>query len=206
MVAQLEKYTSDIIVIDNQSTYPPLLEWYEKEFKFTLLKQNKNFGHLVYKHGPIQNLVGDLYILTDPDLLFNPSLPDNFIEELINISNYFQSNKVGFALFIDSDEIRDDVFYHGLTIKSWESQFWVNKLSYSIKPELELFHADIDTTFCLINRRLRNYPVRVAGQYTCIHIPWLKGFQNSLIEGEYESYLQNNISTSWFRVSSTSKN
>lgn len=200
MVKQIEKYTSDIIIIDNNSSYLPLLEWYEKEYKYTLLRQPQNFGHKVYERDSIQKLAGDVYILTDPDLLFNPDLPDNFIQELIEVSDYFQSKKVGFALLIDSDEIREDVCFRQFTIKQWESQFWVNQLNYSLKPELKLFSADIDTTFCLINKKFQNFPIRIAGRYTCVHIPWLKGFQHLLGDGEYDSYLQNNVSTSWFKL------
>lgn len=200
MVEQLEKYTSDIIVVDNASTYPPLLEWYKNEFRYTLLRQRKNFGHGVYRSESIQKLAGEVYILTDPDLLFNPCLPDSFIQELVEISNYFKSCKVGFALLIDSDDIRNDVLFAGHTIKQWESQFWVNKLFYPLKPNLELYSADIDTTFCLINKRFSNSPIRIGGQYTCIHIPWMKGFEHLLGDGEYASYLQNNISTNWFKV------
>jgi FkbM family methyltransferase len=195
MVAQLEKYTSDIIVVDNNSDYQPLLDYYKNDFNYTLLKKKHNFGHAVYTQDSVQKLVGDLYVLTDPDLQFNPKLPDNFLQNLIDISNHFDSRRVGFALFIDSDAIRTDITYAGHSIKSWESQFWKNKLVYSPNLNIELYSADIDTTFCLINRRFPHYPIRVAGEYTCFHIPWHKNFQNYLEEGEYESYLKNNVST-----------
>jgi FkbM family methyltransferase len=200
MVKQLEKYTSDIIIIDNASTYQPLLDYYANDFKFTLLKQKKNYGYTVYKQDRIQKLVGDLYILTDPDLEFNPHLPDNFIREFIDLSNYFQSRRVGFALNITADDIRTDTTYYGQSIQMWESAFWRDRLMYPLNPGLELYSADIDTTFCLVNRRFNNKPIRVAGNYTCFHIPWHKNFHHQLSEGEYESYLINNTSTNWYKV------
>ena len=57
MVKQLEKYTSDIIVIDNKSTYQPLLDYYQKEFQYTLLNQKENYGYKVYTRDAIQKLV-----------------------------------------------------------------------------------------------------------------------------------------------------
>src|SRR4029077_171325 len=118
MVKQLERYTSDINLIDNSSDYQPLLDYYENEYHYTLLKQKINHGHYVYLQEFIQKLAGDVYILTDPDLQFNPKLPDNFVEDFFNISNYYGAEKVGFALLINSDDIRTDIFFHGHTIKS----------------------------------------------------------------------------------------
>lgn len=199
MVKQLEKYTSDINIIDNNSDYQPLLNYYTDEYPYTLLRQKFNHGHLVYSHEFIQRLAGDLYILTDPDLQFNPDLPDNFVEDLIDISNYYGSSKVGFALLIDSDDIRTDVAFYGHTIKDWESEFWTSRLNYPSNPDIEAYVAAIDTTFCLINRQFNNPSIRVAGNFTCKHIPWHKNFQNMLQEGESESYLRNNKSTNWFK-------
>lgn len=199
MVNQLEKYTSDICIIDNNSDFQPLLDYYKNEYKYTLLKQPTNYGHTVFRRENIQKLVGDIYILTDPDLQFNPKLPDNFIEDFINISNHFHAFKVGFALLIDSDDIRTDIRCRGLTIKEWEQSFWLNRMPYPPKPALELYGAPIDTTFCLVNKR---YPqtnnIRAAGDYTCVHIPWHKSFEVMLKQGEVESYLKNNKSTTWF--------
>ncbi|MFA5999172.1 MAG: FkbM family methyltransferase [Candidatus Babeliales bacterium] len=200
MVAQLEKYTSDIIIIDNNSSFEPLLNYYANDFKYTLLRQKINHGHTVVSKNFIQNLVGDVYLMTDPDLKFNNNLPHNFIETLLEISNYFKAHKVGFALFIDSDQIRTDVFYKGHDIKEWESAFWEKPLHYPNNSSLELYEAPIDTTFCLVNKKfMSGAHIRIAGDYTCLHLPWFKDFKDSITPNEYETYLKNNVSTSWFR-------
>lgn len=200
MVKQLEKLTSDIIVVDNNSSFAPLLDYFENDFKYTLLRQNKNHGYTVYEKDFVQKLVGDTYILTDPDLQFNPKLPKNAIKTLINISNHLNAGRVGFALLIDADDIRTDITHFGCSIKTWESQYWTKKVSYPPDPTLKLYQAPIDTTFCLINhRRNGGYHIRVAGDYTCVHIPWHINFQKDLSPGEYESYLRGNISSNWFK-------
>lgn len=199
MVKQLEKYTSDIIIVDNNSSYPHLLDYYKNEFKYTLLRQKHNYGYRVYQRQFIQNLVGDIYILTDPDLTLNPNLPNNFLQELIGISNYYNAQRVGFALDIFFDDLRTDVTYRGKSIQEWESNFWKNPLPYTINPNLKLYRAVIDTTFCLIHRRHHpNINIRVAGDFTCDHIPWHKDFRNQLEEGEYEYYFKNNNTTNWY--------
>jgi len=203
MVSQLEKYTTDIIVVDNNSNYEPLLNYYAHDFKYTLLRQKVNYGHRVVDNSFIQSLVGDVYIMTDPDLKFNNNLPDNFIEVLLEISNHFKVRKIGFAILIDSDQIREDTLSHGYTIKQWERQFWEKRLDYPINSSLELYDAFIDTTFCLINKNFTssdvNTAIRVAGDYTCFHIPWFKDFKKFLIPGEYEAYLKNIIIPTCFQ-------
>jgi hypothetical protein len=200
MVKQLEKYTSDIIVVDNASTYQPLLDYYDLDFKYTLLKKRANYGVYVCNDSYVQKLVGDLYLITDPDLKFNPNLPDNFIQELIGISDHFQVNRVGFALNITEDDIRTDIALGGLSVQAWESVFWKDRLMYPPNPNLELYRADLDTTFCLVNRRYNGFPIRVAGDFTCLHLPWHKNFQHQLLPGEYEIYLVNNRSTNWYKT------
>ena len=34
MVKQLEKYTNDIVIIDNKSSFPLLLDYYENDYKY----------------------------------------------------------------------------------------------------------------------------------------------------------------------------
>lgn len=196
-VKQLEKYTSDIIIVDNKSFFQPLLDYYENDYKYTLVKCPSNYGHEVYKESFIQKLVGDVYILTDPDLQFNPNLPDNFIAELIEISNYFGATRVGFALEIDSDNIRTEAMFGYWTIKDWERRFWLDRATYPQNLNLELYYAPMDTTFCLINKNLSGVQIRVAGSYTCQHLPWYNNFKEFFMPGEFESYQIGNVSTNW---------
>lgn len=210
MVSQLEKYTSDIVIIDNDSQFQPLLDYYETDYQYTLLRQSTNFGHKVYKKETIANLLGGIFLLTDPDLQFHPNLPDDFIKTLLDISETFESGKVGFALFINSDEIRTDIHHNGQTIQEWEKQFWEQKIDYLPQPNLEMYQAPVDTTFCLVNRkymeRRRGFGmgkrncIRVAGHFTCLHIPWHKNFHEQLEKGEYEAFLENNTFSHWYKI------
>ncbi|MGB8468139.1 MAG: FkbM family methyltransferase [Candidatus Babeliales bacterium] len=201
MVKQLEKYTKDIIVIDNASTFQPLLDYYKHEFTYTLLRQPINYGHMVYYSDFIQQLVGDVFILTDPDLEFNKRLPDDFIKTLMDISIYFNAGRVGFALAISANDLRRDVKVHGKIIKEWEQQFWQQRVYYSPDRSLRLFRAAIDTTFCLINKRCSSTKqIRIAGDFTCDHLPWHKSYKESLLPGEDEAYKENNKISTWWRT------
>jgi hypothetical protein len=201
MVNQLKKYTNDIIVVDNNSTFPPLLKYYEENCEFTVLRLKKNYGHFVYKEDFVNNLAGDVFVITDPDLEFNPRLPQDFMNVLISTSNHFKASRVGFALLIDSDEIRSDVFFKNIGIKDWERQFWSKQITCPLYPNLEIYEAEIDTTFCLINRRYAEQKsfYRVAGDYTCVHLPWMKNFRDRFIPGEYETYSGASTCSCWFK-------
>lgn len=201
MVKQLEKYTHDIVILDNNSDSPSLLDYYENEYKYTLLSMGYNYGHWVYLHKKAKKLVGDLYLLTDPDIQLNPHLPDDFIEKLHEISNDLSAHRLGCALEIDSEDIREDIIAAGgMSIKDWESQHWIKRVDYPKDPSLEIYEAGVDTTFCLLNQKYyTDNRYRIAGDYTCKHLPWYKNFEQKLEEGELEHYQKNNNSTTWFK-------
>jgi len=201
MVSQLEKYTKDIVIIDNCSNYQPLLDYYQNEFKYSLFRQKKNFGHTIYLENWVRNFTGDIFILTDPDLQFNPQLPNNFIQELIDISNHYRAERVGFALLINSPDMRTDI-RHGIhTVYEWEKKFWEHRLyDYQRNRSLILYDAEVDTTSCLYNRNYIGVKhIRVAGNFTCKHIPWHLSFKENFTPDEYESYVKDNISSNWFK-------
>ena len=106
------------------------------------------------------------FILTDPDLKFNKNVPTNFIEILSNLSDKYESSKIGLALDICDDEkmYQSIDYFNNKTICEWEKQFWKNKIEDS---EYELYSASMDTTFCLINKKnINKKSIRVAGNFT----------------------------------------
>lgn len=197
MVNQLKPYTSDIIIIDNNSSYPPLLDYYEHTYFHTLLKRRKNDRNNVWTLPEIQKLLGDVYIITDPDLLFNPLLPKDFIQNLVKVSNYFQTSRVGFALDIFSSDLLPNI---KKKVIKWENKFWEKELKIPGLEDLLLYEAAIDTTFCLVNNQHQTpweKSIRIAGNYTCKHLPWHNCYQNSLLPGEANFYFKHTKSSYW---------
>ena len=199
-VEQLQKFSSNINIIDNKSTYPPLVEYLKSiENDVNVIYMDQNYGHTVYMRDEIVKLGGDKYIITDPDLLFNPKLPQNFIDTLSTLSDQYEVGKVGFALDITNNINHNiNASDNKKSIVDWESQFWVNKIDH---PEYEIYNADIDTTFVLINTKYYKpgsySAIRVAGDFTCVHKPWVIGYENELLDGELNYYRNNNISSTW---------
>ena len=205
MVEQLQPYTNNVYVIDNKSTYEPLIE-YLKEIdgkNATVLWMPENYGHKVYERDEIIALGGEKYIVTDPDLLLNPNLPPNFIDILAELSDKYKTNKIGFALDI-KENINLTKKFNGKTLPEHESPYWSQPVP---DPNYTLYIAVIDTTFALINKKYYvkgdlNNSIRVAGDFTCVHRPWLNNWESDLQPGELDHYLNaNNKSTTitWWK-------
>ena len=81
-------------------------------------------------------------------------------------------------------------------IYDWESQFWNNKI---IDKNYELYKANIDTTFCLINNNYINNGtsnIRIAGEFTAKHLPWYKNYIiDNISKEEIDIWKKNNISS-----------
>jgi FkbM family methyltransferase len=163
--------SSNIIIVDNASTFPPMIELLQREEKVEgtkVMRMERNFGHKV-----VENYIStpDRYIVTDPDLFFNNNMPSNAIMHLVRIANETKSRNVGLALLIPKDELKPlPIYCAGQSLIEWESQFWRNPIESVNK--YELYAAGIDTTFKLVSKMYTCNSVRVAGEFACKHMPW----------------------------------
>lgn len=207
-VQQIERLPNPIIILDNNSTYPALHEHYtylERTLgsKITIKRLKKNHGHNVYKK--LKHKLPKTFILSDPDLKLNPLMPHNVSQVLYSISNKYQKFKVGLSLDIsDSDQFYQmKNYYRGLTIKEAEEPHWVSRIDDS---DYEMYHADIDTTFTLINWKFYNKKnkynnIRIAGNFTAKHLPWYKDFCKTNIPEIERKYLtKDNISSTTIKM------
>lgn len=203
MLKQLqEKKIKDenIWIWDNNSTYPPLLKFYEQiSTKYNLIKNNKNYGPRFFTNPKVLNLLPDFFAVSDPDLYFNKEMPNNFLEYLKEITINLSVFKAGLALDISHDpnfneELR---LNNQFTVRQWEQQFWSFPLNQYNNPKI--YKAPIDTTFAVYNKKFINKgffdAVRVAGDFTCKHLPWYK---NNIISEE-EKKLFNTEWSNWIQ-------
>ena len=177
MVTWLEKFgLTNIHIVDNASTYPPLIKYLEKSV-YTIHRLNKNYGHMVvWKSKLFDDIINhQVYVVTDPDIAPNPNLPPDFLSRMYHIlKEYCGITKVGFALQID-DLPKDAPFTQN--IQAWEKQFWERPL----RNQKDMYFANIDTTFALYRagkgwflKHTFYRGIRLAGDYTARHIPWYK--------------------------------
>jgi len=201
MVSQLTKMQGiAIFVLDNRSEYPPmvrLLRDLSDGKSLAVVKFRENNGpHFIFKSKEFYEMLPKYFIYTDPDLLLNTNLPDDFIHKLIQVSEKFSCGKTGFALDLsDSENFKRDKFFAGTkteTIFKWESKFWKTKLKNNLG--LLLYDAPIDTTFALYNKKFFQKDdffydaIRVAGNFTAKHLPW---YESSIVPTEEVEFYKN---------------
>lgn len=175
-----EEYYKNIIIMDNNSDDETklFLKNIENEGIIKIFYNKTNDGPWISSshNQHIYKLMPDKFIITDPDLQFNSKLSKNFIEELITLSDKYQCRKIGFAIDIsDFDKMYNTIYYNHSNIYDHERVFWINKIHE--ENHYELYKAPIDTTFCLINNLVPEYvdlQIRVAGNFTCKHLPWYR--------------------------------
>jgi hypothetical protein len=174
---------SNITIIDNASTYPPLLDWYD-EFKkdISIIRNPTNLGPWTFFYGGNYNDVKEeYYIYSDADLELNPKMPYNWQEIMIEHINKYDK-KASLALRLDdipdSYEFKNNIIDH-------QSVCWYDT------GIPDLYGAITDMTFSM-DRKSKGHrydSMRLAGNFSCRHIPWYIDFNN--ISDEEMYYLQN---------------
>lgn len=181
------------IIIDNASTWEPLLGWYE-DCPFEVIRLTENYGHHApWRVGITARPNDGFYCVTDCDLDL-----EGVPADLMNVLKHPMTSwsvppiKSGVALRID------DLPPWQTQVKEWESRFW--RLKNGI-----YYHAPIDTTLAMyrahtpvriVTKVAGVRAVRAAGQYTARHIPWYLDPTN--LDAENANYFATaNDSNSW---------
>lgn len=157
------------VILDNASTYPPLLEWYETN-PCRVVRLPSNFGHKVlWSSGIIYKEItadDDYFLLTDPDLDIS-TVPYDVIDKLKEAIHKYNLSKCGLAIRIDD---MPDEYPLKEQVLIWETPFW------NETHEENLYKSPIDTTFALHDaKQSRGHKIggaRLAGEYTLRHLPF----------------------------------
>ena len=175
----------NIVVIDNHSSFPPLLDYYRdlsSRRAANIIYYNENRGpHYFF----VQNIYEHLFestpfLYTDPDLGWLEISP-TFLTTLFGLSHKYKLFKVGCALTLpDEGTMKPDFpLFHCndrmYNVSQWEEQFWQNRI------ETNVYNAPVDTTMHLFNPAYFVQGsalitgIRVAGPgMEAIHWPWFK--------------------------------
>lgn len=190
----LEKrgYTN-IHILDNQSDYPPLLDFY-KTTKHKVHFLDKNYGfRALWKSGLYHEFKGNYFVYSDADLEIVDECPDNFLKFFRDtLENDKWCAKVGFSLKIDD---LPDHYSLKQEVINWEKQYFK-------KPKGEFYKAPIDTTFALYRpysfkhlRAHEAYILRAKPPYEVRHLPWYVDSNNLSDEEQY--YIKTTQEISW---------
>ncbi len=183
MIEQLRRFGLDTIVImDNRSQSDDMVAFLDDvRGDVTVIDLPDNRGpHHVFTCPDTYACLPDVFCVTDPDLRFGAAMPLDFLGQLFFLTNRLEVGKAGLALDIaDRDRMSTDkitVLQQEYHIWEWEEKFWRDCIGI-IDDGSPVYRASIDTTFALYNKRYFKKEtfydaVRVAGHYTCRHLPW----------------------------------
>jgi len=211
LVQDILRMNGQPFIIDNNSTYPPLLEWYDSlkdNDDIFIIKLPINYGpQIIYDRlYDVRTMYKDItgkplpneFIITDCDLDLS-KIPDNGLATLYRLYNYCRNHKrvylkIGFGLRIDDLPKKP---YLNRT-REWEKQFFTRKVKYDgidVNPD-----AAIDTTLHLFISDVFLHPpkgvpisrygpaIRTYAPYMARHIPWY--WTEETLDEESKYYLK----------------
>jgi hypothetical protein len=185
-----------IVIVDNASTYPPLLEWYEEvergawrvgSGRTQIVRLGENRGELApfvltTHHSPLNT---PYFAVSDPDLDLG-EVPDDFLDVLISgLERYPERVKAGLSLRID-DLPEDGPFT--TEVRRHESRFWQQRL------DERWYDANVGLTFAVYRGPKRRGgfgygpALRAAPPYTARHLPWY--LTPEAIDDEWRYYFE----------------
>jgi glycosyl transferase family 2 len=188
----------NIIIIDNNSTYSPLLSYFneiEKNNNVTIYRLKENFGHLIFWENEelFHKYSKGFHIVTDADIVPHEKTPGDYLSVFLKLLNTNKDiTKVGFSLYLDDIP---DYNPNKKNIINWENQFWKNKIN-------KHYLSSIDTTFAMYrpNYKRNNHNflsgIRTNKPYTARHGGWYIN-PKALTEEQLFYIKTANSSSSW---------
>lgn len=169
LVSWLERAgCEEIHLLDNDSAYEPLLDYYERT-PHTVVRLGRNYGRLALFEAPgvLDRAAGRPYVYTDPDVVPAPDCPLDALDHFAELLARYQTvSKAGFGLRIDD---LPDHYAHKEAVLTWEQQFWERAL------EPGVYYAPVDTTFALYRPGsgfVIDSAIRTGPPYVARHDTW----------------------------------
>lgn len=176
-----------IFILDNDSTYPPLLEFYRRvrHVEVVFLRRNLGFRAL-WRSSFFRRVMGHYYVYTDPDVLPVEECPGDVVRVLFDaLVRFPDKQKAGMGLKIDD---LPTCFSRHEEVARWEQKFWRVELAPGI------YDAPADTTFALYRPWARGgwwIPgLRLGAPHLLRHLPW---YADSNHPDDEERYYQSRI-------------
>lgn len=172
----------NIIILDNASTYEPLMKYYE-QCPYRVIALHGNLGFKALENIDEYRLIRrGYYVYTDPDVVLIEECPVNFLDTFLGILKKHPTiMKVGFSLKIDD---LPDYYENKQKVIDHEKQYWTRQI------EDNVYLGHIDTTFALHRpySRISIYfsrMARVGFPYSIRHLPWYVDSNNLSEEEKY---------------------
>lgn len=186
LVESLEKRGyRNIYILDNDSTYPPLLEWYKEcGYEVIYLGQNIGFKALWKDKSVRKRFCSDYYIYTDSDVKLSDDCPDDIIDRIFHLlkDKYRLAAKIGLHIRIDN---LPDCYANKAKVIEFESKAAVTPNADSLE------RRPTDTTLAIYRPHTGLCRSRSIEAYRTIrplsidHLPWYMDTQNLSDEEKY---------------------
>jgi hypothetical protein len=183
----------ELYLLDNASTYPPLLEWLDQS-QHTVVRSKQNLGHRAPWLVGLAPRLGHerCFVVSDPDVVPIEDCP-------LDAVHYFRSlfdelpaaDKVGFGLRIDD---LPDHYAHKAQVIAWEQQFWQEEILPNV------YRAAIDTTFALYRPGRGHWylnGLRTSHPYLARHTSWYVDSANLSDEERYYREHADPLTSNW---------
>ena len=189
----------EVILMDSNSTYPKLLEWYDK-CPYKVHRFNINYRERIYWDSKLFNMYNDdYYVVTDHDLDLT-EIPSDYISKLIEgLDGNPNITKCGLSL--DIDNLPENTYTR--EVKNFEGKYWLNQ------DNMGNYIAGVDTTFAVYDKRRQGvdwdygdrfyYATRLPKPYTAKHIPWYLT-KESLSNDTEELYYHIHCTNQWSSI------
>ena len=194
LAEDLTKAGCEVILIDNKSSYQPLLDWYTR-CPYKVHRLNENYRERAFWDSNLFDTYTDeYYIVTDHDLDLS-EVPLDFVTVLKQgLDN--NKDRVKCGLSLDLDSLPNNTYTK--EVKNFEAKYWVDK------DKNGNFIAGVDTTLAIYDRKRQpvgwgngdNFfqATRLPKPYSAKHIPWYmdkEALQNDLEELYYHKHCNN---------------
>ena len=194
MVRDLSKWEGigDIYIVDNGSTYEPLLEWYATK-PCEVISLGMTAGHQEpWLCGLVQKLGEPYYAVTDPDLDLSKTSKQTIVRCVEWLQEFPFVGKVGLSLRWDDVPPRSSYYTH---VNTYEAQR--QKSSRIVKAAK--VDVAIDTTFAVYNRQ--DYFIGgVSLLESARHIPWYYSDKERKADKEFSQYLASASAASSYKT------
>lgn len=183
----------NIIIIDNNSSYEPLIEYY-KTLPYQIIWSKENLGYMALSKLDLYKKVRkSFFVYTDSDVVPIEECPEDFMAYFLAVlKRNFWVSKVGFSLKIDD---LPDFYDKKDNVIDWEKQFYNKTIGKN-------YIAPIDTTFALhkpyafISAKGIFKMIRTSFPYEARHMPWYNDSNN--LTDEEKFYIESvEIGTHW---------
>jgi hypothetical protein len=146
-------YTNNapVFVLDNKSTYGPLLDFYDDNHFYNLsvfLYEENNCGNNLKKFIE-SNIKGyyEYYCISNPDIMPHPGTPENFLSVMMHCIDRYKFHHAGFCLV--KDDLPDFIDNKDIILRQ-ENKFWYNPKAIEYNgSKYTGYLAPIDLTFCM---------------------------------------------------------